>query len=389
MAVYKHEGLRPSGERKRGHVNPGLGALERNPLSLLENWNGALPETKKEAEMFLAWLRARREYSDTSLYGYLVEFRKLCLHAAKLGKHPRELDYSELIEPVATGVIKIPAAIKLYLRYLWEVTGEERYEKLYKRFRLPRRKKRLPTVLTREQVEKLLDECAREGLDLKVLVAVTYETGARVGEIIRLTIDDIVFDEWGAKLMIKRSKSQPRVLRVVLYAQLLAQYLELTRPRSGERIFPRAYRTYLTHLNQAWNRVGLPNSNRKFHILRHTRATELLKLRVFNEKEMMIWFGWHTRSMIDVYAHVTMQDAEQAYIAAMTGKPTTPVQLPQPQKCPRCSTSNPPEAKFCLKCGLPLESKAIEHYKESTLLQELLERIEKLERLAKREVNFI
>jgi len=47
-------------------------------------------------------------------------------------------------------------------------------------------------------------------------------------------------------------------------------------------------------------RAGLPPIRRKFHVLRHARATELLRARVFTEREMMLWFGWRTREMIDV-----------------------------------------------------------------------------------------
>lgn len=63
-----------------------------------------------------------------------------------------------------------------------------------------------------------------------MLVALVYETGARVGEILRLRGRDVAMDERGARITIRRSKSQARVLRVVMYAPLLAQYLELRSP---------------------------------------------------------------------------------------------------------------------------------------------------------------
>ena len=370
--------------------------IERDPETLLVNWfepietrSGEVlppppPESKGEAEKFLAWLQARRSYSNNTLHRYLVEFRKLSsLAASKLRKSLRELEYEDYLN--LRKEVKYPEVVKLYLKFLYEITGEERWEKLYKRIRVPKRKQRLPEALTREQVEKLLEECGREDPELKVLVALIYETGARVGEILRLKARDIEFDEYGARIWIRRSKSEARVLRVALYANLLAAWLETRKPRPEEPIFTREYNSYLARLSHAWQRAGLPPTRRKFHILRHTRATELLKSRVFTEKEMMIWFGWRTRSMIDVYARVTMEDAEASYLAAVKGVEVRKEEAPKPKACPRCKALNPPEAKFCLKCAAPLVPEAQKQASNLELmLQQLLAELSELKAMVKK-----
>jgi len=340
------------------------------------------PESKTEAEKFLAWLRARKEYSDNTLHRYLAEFRKLYALAAQMGKQVRELGYEGYLRVRERVDAKVP---KLYLKYLYEVTGDESYMKLYSRLRVPNRKQALPEVLTKEQVERLLEECGREGFELKVLVALIYETGARVGEILRLRGRDIEFDERGARLWIRRSKSEPRVLRVALYAQLLATLIDARKPAPDEPIFTYEYNTFLNHLSEAWKRAGLPPAKRKFHVLRHTRATELLKSRVFTEKEMMLWFGWKTRSMIDVYAKVTMADVEQAYLAAVKGIRPEREEAPKARPCPRCGALNPPEAKFCLKCAAPLAPEAQKQASNLELMmQQLLAELEELKAKVKK-----
>jgi len=366
--------------------------IDRAPEAVLERWDRPVrlrsglvlhppPDLKTEAERFLAWLRSRRDYSGNSLHRYMVEFRKLCAYMAEYrGRGPREMTYEDYVEMRARDVVKFPEVVKLYLKFLYEVTGDEGYRRLYERIRVPKARQRLPDVLAREQVERLLEECGREGLDLKVLVALIYETGARAGEILRLRGRDVFLDENGARITIRRSKSQARVLRVVMYAPLLAQYLELRRPQPNDPLFPREYNTYLAHLRRAWERAGLPPIRRKFHVLRHTRATELLRARVFTEREMMLWFGWRTREMIDVYAHVTMEDAERSYLAAIRGEQPRAEEPPRPVECPRCHTQNPPEARYCLKCGMPLKTEEIvEEYRAPAMLQELLERMRRLE----------
>jgi len=362
--------------------------VDRTPETVLEHWltplklNGQVlppppPETKREAERFLAWLKARRSYSGNTLHWYMVAFRQLCcLAAAKLGKGPREITYEDYLELRP----KYPEPVRLYFRFLWEVTGDEKYKRVYERIRAPQKRKRLPEALTREQVEKLLEECGREDPELKVLAALIYETGARAGEILRLKARDIEFDEYGARIWIRRSKSEARVLRVVLYANLLAAWMETRKPKPEEPIFTREYNSYLRRMAAAWQRAGLPHTRQKFHILRHTRATELLKSRVFTEREMMLWFGWRTRSMIDVYARVTMADAEASYLAAVKGVEVKKEEPPKPKTCPRCGALNPPEAKYCLKCAVPLELPA-EEYKQAVQMAELMARLEKLEKL--------
>jgi len=73
-------------------------------------------------------------------------------------------------------------------------------------------------------------------------------------------------------------------------------------------------------LTRAWALAELSPIKRKFHVLRHSRATELLKKRVFTEREMMKWFGWKTRKMIDVYSHITMENVEKSYLSAFYDK---------------------------------------------------------------------
>ena len=226
-----------------------------------------------------------------------------------------------------------------------------------------------------------MEECGREDFELKVLVALIYETGARAGEILRLKGRDIEFDQYGARLWIRRSKSEARVVRVALYANLLAAWLEARKPGSDEPVFTREYNAYLERLSRVWERAGLPPVSRKFHILRATRATELLRGRVFTEREMMLWFGWRTRGMIDVYAKVTMQDAEASYLAAVKGVDLKKEEPPRPRACPRCGSLNPPEASYCLKCAAPLSPEAQRQVSNlELLLQQLLREVEELKR---------
>jgi len=179
----------------------------------------------------------------------------------------------------------------------------------------------------------------------------------------------------GARVLIRRSKSEARAVRVVLYAADLARLAAGRRPE--ERLFRHEYSTYLRHLAEAWEAAGLPPVRRKFHALRHTRATELYGR--MSEKAMMLWFGWRTRSMIDVYARVSQEQAEREYLSAVGAARRE--EQPRSAPCPRCGYQNPLHASYCLRCGAPLrQEEALEKARDALLLSELLRKVEELER---------
>jgi integrase len=367
-------------------MDAGIHAVRNpRPESLLERWEewgrerGAPPlffEQRREAERFYAWLSARREYSPSTLYKYMVMFRQLCLELARRGLAPRDLSvqlYLDLRSALRDRML--PVVVKLYAKYLASVTGDERWEKLRSQVKAAAPKRRLPATLTPEEVRRLIEECGRRSFELKVLVETIYETGARAGEILNMRAKDIVFDEVGARLLIRSSKSEARAVRVVLYAADLARLVEGRRPE--DRLFERDYSTYLRWLEEAWRAAGLPDISRKFHALRHTRATELYGR--MSEKAMMLWFGWRTRGMIDVYARVTQEEAEREYLAAVGAARRQEEQ--QAARCPRCGYPNPGAASYCLRCGAPLKPELqLEKARDTLILTELLRKVEELER---------
>ena len=87
------------------------------------------------------------------------------------------------------------------------------------------------------------------------------------------------------------------------------------------------------------------------HNLRHLRVTELYKSRKFTELEMMKWFGWRTRTMIDVYSKITMNDVEKKVRELYRIE-----KLSEEVKfCPKCGLRVNFEAKYCPRCGTKLD----------------------------------
>ena len=143
----------------------------------------------------------------------------------------------------------------------------------------PRHRRRLPAVLSREQVAAVLG--AVQGLKYRALLMTMYASGLRVSEACRLRVQDV--DSPRMVLHVRDGKGgkdrltllSPRLLR------LLRQYWKVDRPRG--RLFPG--RTRDGHVSPQSVRIVFRRALREAgvegafspHHLRHAFATHLLE----------------------------------------------------------------------------------------------------------------
>ncbi len=106
-------------------------------------------------------------------------------------------------------------------------------------------------------------------------------------------------------------------------------------------------------LRVAMKRLGI-NVRIYPHLLRHHRAIELY--RKLSEKEMMQWFGWRTRYMINIYSHVKETRAIER-VLSIYGLRNGASDLEYTES-PRCHTRNPADARCCYRYGSPITVKA-------------------------------
>lgn len=272
---------------------------------------------------------------------------------------------------------KFPEIVKLYLRCKMELakseSEEERYMKLYYKIKVPPKKDQLIEYLEPEEVKALIDACAKINFELKVLVETLYETGARVGEVLMLRGRDVRPDPDGVVLRLWKSKSKSREVKMVMFAPDILRLAE--GKGQDEYVFSYNYNTYLKWLRNAWEMAGLRNVHRKFHILRHTRATQLYGK--ITQQAMMLIFGWDSEKMIRRYAHVSPQRAFEEYMQAIGAKPKKREE--ETIKCPRCGHPNFRGAEYCVRCGLALSPERREEIaKREAELQKTLQEIKQL-----------
>lgn len=153
----------------------------------------------------------------------------------------------------------------------------------------PKGWRRLPTVLTVPEVERLVgapDADTPLGVRDRALLELCYATGARVSELVALRLSDLVFEEGLARLYGKGSKERlvPVGRRALGAAALYAREIRptLDRGRSRGVLFVNARGGPLSRVG-AWGiikaaarRAGLTKRVTP-HTLRHSFATHLLE----------------------------------------------------------------------------------------------------------------
>ncbi len=179
------------------------------------------------------------------------------------------------------------SALRTYYKFL---SGEGRVVRdPTERIESPKRWRSLPTVLTVAEVESLLAAPnSDEPLAIRdrALLEFGYATGARVSELVGMTLQDIFFEDGIARLFGKGSKERlvpvgRRALgQVALYAREIRPTLD--RGKTGGKLFLNARGTPLSRVG-AWGiitgaakRAGLAKRVTP-HTLRHSFATHLLE----------------------------------------------------------------------------------------------------------------
>ena len=221
-------------------------------------------------------------------------------------------------------------------------------------------------LITSEEFEQMLG--ATTSPQLKLIIELLYETGARISEILDLKIQNIEFNSYGAKLFV-HGKTGQRVIPIVWYARDLRQFL-LTHPnkdkpetnlfciRNDGQMLPFEYSNFRKQLGIVCKRAGI-NKRIHAHLFRHTRMTELAK--TLPEQTLKQLAGWSGSStMAEVYIHLSQRDVEDALLQKVYGIKTTEKEDHNSVKvCPRCREPNPYFSTICQKCNAPLDEREL------------------------------
>lgn len=250
---------------------------------------------EKQVSNFLEFIKNDKRASDNTVQSYR---RDLVKYEEYLNKN--QMDYSkvtpEQIETYMKYLQKIGkksstvsrnlASIRAF--YLYEVKNKKMAFNPTDGISAPKIEKRVPSVLSPEEIDLLLEQ--PKGVDLKgirdkAMLEFAYATGMKVTEIISLNINDVDLNE--GIVVCKSGNKQRKIPLGTMSLKALQEYVEKARPiiireESETALFVNANGRRLTRQG-FWKIVKYYKEQAHIetditpHVLRHSFATHLLQ----------------------------------------------------------------------------------------------------------------
>ena len=284
-------------------------------------------EIRKE---YRTYLRLEKSLSANSVEAYEQDLDKLFAFFDKYGIDPQKATFNDLQAFVyeqfdaktnARTQSRILSGIRSFYRFL-----------LYHNFRdddpselleSPRKEKRLPEVLTIDEIDSLVkavDLSSAEGHRNRAIIEMLYGSGLRVSELVGLRLSDMYLKE--GYMLIRGKGSKQRLVPVSPEAEKwFGFWLE---DRSRLDIKPEFRDTaFLNHYGRQLTRAMIFTIIRRMaesagikktispHTLRHSFATHLLQngadLRIIQQL-----LGHEDITTTEIYTHIDIQDLRRA-----------------------------------------------------------------------------
>jgi len=234
--------------------------------------------------------------------------------------------------------------------------------------RLKSRETKLPEQLITEEEARALIAAGRNARE-KALIAVLYESAARIAEFLNLRIRDAAFDKNGAILSITHGKTGARRIRIVFSAPYLREWLEYhpQKEKPAAPLWPSKRAGYAAPITYEMAnkiirgiaaRAGIKKPVNP-HAFRHARLTYLAKK--LTDAQLKQFAGWtQASSMAAVYVHLSGRDTDEAILGIYGLTDSKKDEAPRLKVCPLCRMPNAPEAQHCINkaCGVLLDAGA-------------------------------
>lgn len=169
----------------------------------------------------------------------------------------------------------------------------------------PKKARKLPHVLTEEEVSRLLQ--ATENLKHRCILMLIYSAGLRLGELLQLRLADLQPDQQRLFVYGGKGKKDRCTLLSPKVWERLQHYIEIYKPIEwvfeGQNGGPYSARSVQSIFSRAKEKSGI-NPYATVHTLRHSFATHLLEkgtdLRYIQEL-----LGHESSKTTELYTHIT------------------------------------------------------------------------------------
>lgn len=257
----------------------------------------------KHTEIFAKEM-TRRGYSKNTVTNYISNIQCFFKHFEKV-EHPLHLNENDIKEYL--GNFNEPntqrshhGSIKLYYNIC---LGQK--EK-FKYIPYCRKSKKLPIVLSVEEVQRMFDACAN--LKHRTILAILYSCGLRVSELLNLKWIHIDRSRMVINIIQAKGAKDRQVPLNDILIKLLTEYYHEYKPvnyvLNGQNSEQYSERSVGQVIKQLACKAGIDNKRVYTHLMRHTSATHMLESGVdLNLIQRLL--GHSSVKTTAIYAHVS------------------------------------------------------------------------------------
>ena len=294
----------------------------------------------RETKDFLLWLRVERGRAESTVSAYERDLRNYLFWLEEQGERIGDVQESSIIvylrelqssgKAVST-VARAMAAVRSFHRFL--AVENFRSDDPAKNVELPRVPRGLPKPISEKEVSELLfaiDDEGVAGKRDKAMMEILYGTGARISEVVSLSISDLDLSEKLLKVLGKGNKE--RIVPLGRYAETaLMRWLS---PDGRGKLEPERWASrddsealFLNRQGRRLSRQGGWGIVKKYgrkvglgaqlspHTLRHSCATHMLEhgADIRTVQELL---GHASISTTQIYTHVSRDQLIEVYQSA-------------------------------------------------------------------------
>ncbi len=315
-AILEFEGIElpVEAEADRGHGNNGVVRKEQVKVSSGVVLSELSERGREDIEKFRKWLEVNRYPESTvrTYTGMVTTFLKFVSP-----KEAEECTSGDLVRIVDEYIL--PNGLSRSFQNQMISAVKKFYGKVYKsvidvgEISRPRPEHRLPNVLSKAEVKKILDSVANE--KHRVMLSLVYGCGLRRSEVLELLSSDIDHDR--KLIRIRQAKGfRDRIVPLSdKLIQIIDQYILHYKPArylfegqsNGSRYSPASLEKIF---RTAYLKSGISKKDITLHGLRHSYATHLLEAGT-DLRYIQTLLGHKSSRTTEIYTHVTIRGIEK------------------------------------------------------------------------------
>jgi site-specific recombinase XerD len=284
------------------------------------------------SEEFFRHLAVERNVSPRTLKAYRQALEAFRRHNSKPWKQCNTDDFRDYLFAImkrdqARSYVRLQfSALRVFYKFLKD-RKKLRLDPL-RQLQLPKVNKKLPLVLTRQQIEELLaapmrvpkERAAPEWMPLRdtAIMELFYSSGLRLSELAALDVNDV--DLYTESVRVFGKGRKERVCPIGAPAlEAIQKYRSAANVHSGALFINKLRKRISSHsiwliLKRYLRHTSIPISISP-HKLRHSFATHLLD-RGADLRSVQALLGHASLSTTQIYTHVTIERLKKAYAAA-------------------------------------------------------------------------